>query len=200
MNKLTVNQIREAFLKSFDSSSRVFSNLKTITLNSTENRCLLDSSNKCINFDKVVDSVINQSLRSVDGLYFNTKEDTIYFIESKDTAVREDLLKGEIAEKAIHSELIYLYILEVYFRKAEIKYDFFANNIVFIALFGSNKTREAYAGILEKYSQSNEENKTYIKLVNSPTKSLKQPKLHFFKDFKVCFEDDENLLKSLDVI
>lgn len=200
MNKLTINQIREAFLKSFDSSSRVFSDLKTITLNSTENRYLLDSSNQCINFDKVAKIVTNKFLRSVDGLYFNTKEDTIYFIESKDTAIRKDLLKGKIVRKAIHSELIYLYILDVYFRKAEIKYDFFANNIVFIALFSSNKTRDAYAGILEKYSKPKEDNDTYIKLVNKPTKSLKQPKLHFFKDFKVCFEDDENLLKSLEVI
>ena len=200
MNKLTINQIREAFLKSFDSSSRVFSDLKTITLNSTENRYLLDSSNQCINFDKVAKIVTNKFLRSVDGLYFNTKEDTIYFIESKDTAIRKDLLKGKIVRKAIHSELIYLYILDVYFRKEEIKYDFFANNIVFIALFSSNKTRDAYAGILEKYSKPKEDNDTYIKLVNKPTKSLKQPKLHFFKDFKVCFEDDENLLKSLEVI
>ena len=200
MNKLTVNQIREAFLKSFDSSSRVFSNLKTITFNSTENRYLLDSSNKCINFDKVAKTVTNQTFSSVDGIYFNTKEDTIYFIESKDTPFSKKLLEDKIVEKAIHSELIYLYILDVYFRKAEIKYDFFANNIVFIALFSSKKTRDAYVGILKKYSHSNEDNETYIKLVNSSTKSLKQPKLHFFKDFRVCFEDDENLLKSLEVI
>ena len=63
------------------------------------------------------------------SIYTIDKIDKINFIESKHTAIREDLLKGEIAEKAIHSELIYLYILEVYFRKAEIKYDFFANNI-----------------------------------------------------------------------
>ena len=200
MNKLTINQIREAFLKSFDSSSRVFSNLKTITLNSTENRYLLDSSNECINFDKVAKIVTNKFLRSVDGLYFNSKEDTIYFIESKDTAFSKKILDEKIVKKAIHSELIYLYILDLYFRKTEIKYDFFANNIVFIALFSSNKTRDAYADILKKYSQSNEDNKTYIKSINSLTKSLKQPKLHFFKDFKVCFEDDENLLKALEVI
>lgn len=200
MNKLTVNQIREAFLKSFDSSSRVFSNLKTITLNSTENRYLIDSSNVCINFDKVAETITNQFLCSVDGLYFNTKEDTIYFIESKDAAFSKKILEDKIAKKAIHSELIYLYILDVYFRKTEIKYDFFANNIVLIALFSSNKTRDVYAGILKKYSRTNEDNKTYIKLINSPTLSLKQPKLHFFKDFKVCFEDDENLLKSLEVI
>lgn len=84
--------------------------------------------------------------------------------------------------------------------KQKLSMIFFANNIVFIVLFSSNKARNAYASILKKYSRSNEDNKTYIKLINSPTKSLKQPKLHFFKDFKVCFEDDENLLKSLEVI
>lgn len=186
---LSAKDIKKIIEIMFDKNySRIKSNLKEITFDQNSKTSLINTNNECINFDKAANLLTENNCSSVDGIYFNEKDNIIYFIESKNSEIGTlNSLKNDIIRKCIHSALLYYFIISNFCLKNEINVDIGASNIEFILVYRYRDTRFVIANqILDKLKNNKDitsaPNINSINRMNLILENKKFYKKHYFYD------------------
>lgn len=166
--------------------SFAISTLKECSFDKETNHFLVDTSYECFNYDRINKSLVCQVTKSVDSLFFDFKNNILYFIEFKNRGFDSDKLKSELKEKGIDSILLHIASM-----RYVLNYDYVTNNnmkLVYLIVLSKVKDSVNYSLLIKSKLSPNNKNpyESFInEILNNGCRFFRK-----FDDVIICHDDN----------